>query len=306
MKNIRQLIIVLALAAGILFSCKQSTKAEEVIGEEAEMSSAMTESKTATPTANASEPKKPESQRKFIRTADLKFKAKNVAKVTYEVENITTKLGGFVAYTNLQSQTSSEITNKISSDSSVVTKHFRVENEMILRVPNTKLDSTLKAITPLIAHLDFRVIKADDVSLKLLSNTMAQNRASENTQRLAQAINNKGRKLNDITSAEDVLDSKKALSDQSKLENLSLKDQINFSTINIAMYQDEAVSRELIVNIDNGKYDQSLGSRLLDSLELGWNMIAGILVFFTQLWGIFLIGILIFLGYRKLKPEFRK
>jgi hypothetical protein len=294
MKNTRSLILVLALAAAMTFSCKQNTT------EDMEASSEINTTTSAAAVVTK------DSTRKFIRTADLKFKAKNVAKTTYAVENITTKFGGFVTYTNLQSRTNSEETNKINSDSSVVTRHFTVENEMVLRIPNTRLDSTLKAITPLIEHLDFRVIKADDVSLKLLSNSMAQKRAARNTHRLENAIENKGKKLNDITRAEDLLANKKESSDNSKIESLSLKDQINFSTVNIAMYQSDAVAREMIVNPDDSKYVQGFGSRMLDSLQTGWNMVTALLVFLTNLWALLLLGIIFYITYKKYKFAIKK
>ncbi|HLA56894.1 MAG TPA: DUF4349 domain-containing protein [Flavobacterium sp.] len=298
MKNTRSLIVVLALAAAVIVSCKKESKTETEATTE--------ESAASTTTSSAAVVTKLDSTRKFIRTADLKFKAKDVAKTTYAIENITTKLGGFVAYTNLQSTTNEEQTNKLNADSSVVTKHFTVENEMVLRVPNTRLDSTLKAITPLIGHLDFRVIKANDVSLTMLSNKMAQSRSAESSKRLANAIDGKGKKLNDIANAEDKLTTKKEQSDNAKLENLSLKDQVSFSTVNIAMYQNEAVSHEMIANDDSGKYDQGLGSRFMDSLKTGWNMVTALLVFFTQLWGLLLIVLIAFIGYRKYKLSFKK
>lgn len=293
MKNTRSLIAGLALAAALAFSCKQ-------MHEEKSATEAVSSEPANTVSSSAAVEKKGE-KRKFIRTADLRFKAKSVAKTTYAIENITTKMGGFVTYTNLRSETNSEETSKINTDSSVVTKRFTVINDMVLRVPNTKLDSTLKAITPLIDHLDVRVIKADDVSLKMLSNQMAQSRSSENTKRLENAIDGKGKKLNDITNAEEALAAKKEAGDQSKIDNLSLKDQVDFSTVNIAMYQRESVSREMVANIDNDKYVQDFGSRMSGSLENGWKIITAILVFLTNLWPFLLIGILIIITLKRYK-----
>jgi len=41
--------------------------------------------------------------RRFIRTADLKFKVKSVIKSTYNIEELTSRQDGFVTYTNLTS-----------------------------------------------------------------------------------------------------------------------------------------------------------------------------------------------------------
>ena len=45
---------------------------------------------------------------------------------------------------------------------------------MTLRVPNTTLDGTLKEIASNIDILDYRVIKANNVDLDLLSNSLNQ------------------------------------------------------------------------------------------------------------------------------------
>ena len=44
-----------------------------------------------------------DSTRKFIRTAELKFKVKSVVEATGDIENITTRLVGFVSSTELKS-----------------------------------------------------------------------------------------------------------------------------------------------------------------------------------------------------------
>jgi hypothetical protein len=53
------------------------------------------------------------------------------------------------------------------------------------------------------------VIKADDVSLQLLSNELAKNRLRSSVNRVANAIDSKGKKLNQIVTSEDILESKK-------------------------------------------------------------------------------------------------
>ncbi len=103
---------------------------------------------------------------RFIRTADLKFKVKSVVKATYTIEDIVARQGGFVTYTNLGSQINYSTTTAISADSSLVTNWYTVTNTLVLRVPNVKLDTTLKLIGRTIDFLDYRVIKAEDVALQ--------------------------------------------------------------------------------------------------------------------------------------------
>jgi len=294
MKKVSRAGLVLLMTAVIVYSCKEAVSSEE--------STAMEESVSSTSDSVSSsaavEPKN--SSRKFIRTADIKFKVKNVAKSTYAIEDATTKFGGFVTYTNLQSTISKKEETKVSQDSTLMTTKYAVTNDITIRVPNTRLDTVIKTIAKQVDFLDYRVIKADDVSLKMLANQMAQNRSGVTEKRIEKAIDDKGKKLNNVLDAENQLDAKKEQNDNSKLENLSLKDQVNFSTLTLAVYQNDAVKQEMVANEKSiNAYRPNIGLQIWDSLKTGWYMLEAIIAFVVQLWGIALIGILGWLGYRK-------
>lgn len=294
MKKVPRAGLVLLMTAVVVYSCKEAVNSEEsTVMEESVSSTADSVSSSA-----AVEPKN--SNRKFIRTADIKFKVKNVAKSTYAIEDATTKFGGFVTYTNLQSIISKKEETKVSQDSTLITTKYAVTNDITIRVPNTRLDTVIKTIAKQIDFLDFRVIKADDVSLKMLSNQMAQNRSNISEKRIEKAIDDKGKKLNNVLDAENQLDAKKEQNDNSKLENLSLKDQVNFSTLTLAVYQNDAVKQEMIANEKSiNAYRPNIGLQIWDSLKTGWYMLEAIIAFVVQLWGLALIGVLSWLGYRK-------
>jgi hypothetical protein len=288
------------LLVAIAFSCKDRAAEAPTTEESAAVmeESVTIEAKSATSSSAAVEPKN--SKRKVIRTADIKFKVKNVPKSTYAIEDATTKFGGFVTYTNLQSNVSDKVETKVSQDSTLVTTRFTVENNITIRVPNTRLDTVIKSIAKQIDFLDFRVIKADDVTLQMLSNEMAQNRNENSEKRIEKAIDTKGKKLNNIIDAEDHLDDKKSQNDIHKLENLSLKDQVNFSTLTLQIYQREAVKQEMVANEKSiNAYRPNIGLQIWDSLKTGWFMLEGIIAFVVQLWGIALIAVLGYFGYKK-------
>lgn len=171
-----------------------------------------------------------DSTRRFVRTADLKFKVKSVVNSTYDIENITARQGGFVTFTNLKSEIESRSSFPISADSTLEAVYYTVTNAITIRVPNIKLDTVLREISKNIVYLDHRVIKADDVSLQILSNDMTQKRSATNEKRLTSAIDSRGKRLDETTVAEDVLLGKQEQADNANLANLALKDQIKFST----------------------------------------------------------------------------
>ena len=244
---------------------------------------------------------------KFIRTADLKFEVKSVIKSTYNIEDITNRQGGFVTYTNLTSNIDNVTNIAVTADSSLETKYYTVSNSITLRVPNTKLDTTLKEISKNIDYLDYRIIKADDVFLQILSNNMTQERSAKNEQRLTNAIDNRGKKLSETTVAEEVLLSKQEQADNAKISNLSLMDQINFSTINLYIYQRQTLKRELISNDKNiDEYEPGFGNKMLDALKFGWDIFEAFLLFLIKLWGLFLFGIVAYILYRKFGHKLKR
>ena len=287
-------IVLTLLALGLVLSCKESASKENAAYAE----EAVTDSTSVVSSSAAVENKN--SNRKFVRTADVKFKVKNVAKSTYAIEDATTKFGGFVTYTNLQSNIHSEDKTKVSQDSSLVTTKYKVDNNITIRVPNTKMDTVIKTIAKQIHFLDYRIIKADDVSLQMLSNELAQKRSNSSEKRLENAIDSKGKKLNQIVKAEETLDAKKEQNDASKLQNLSLQDQVNFSTLTINIYQDESIKQEMVANEKSiNAYRPNIGLQIWDSIKTGWFMLENIVSFIVVLWPFVLIGFLGFLGYKK-------
>ena len=231
MKTIAKASTLAVIIAVVLFSCK---KAEVPAEETLDYATAVADSATVSNTQEktTATPKTVE-KRKLIRTADIKFKVKSVVQSTNLIENTTRKWGGLVTYSNLQSTINDQISTKVSQDSTLETTKYKVENTITLRVPQQNMDTVVKEIAKEIDYLDYRLIKADDVALRLLSNELLQKRSATNEKRMANAIDTKGKKINDIMNAETQLENKKAQSDSSAIENLSLQDQINYSTITL-------------------------------------------------------------------------
>lgn len=291
MNKIVKSSLVLLSFTSLLMSCKKAEAPEE---------QATSDVATETAVSSNAAVEKQDSTRKFVRTADIKFKVKNVTQTTYAIENITNKFDGFVTYTNLQSNVIDEFKTKISQDSTLETTRYNVENNITIRVPNKRLDTVIKCIAKQIDFLNYRVIKADDVSLKMLSNQLAQQRSANKEKRVEKAIDTKGKKINDVIDAENNLANQKEQKDLAKLDNLSMQEQVNFSTLTIQIYQGESIKQQMVANTkDYNYYKPNIGLRLLDSLKTGWNILLDIIVFLFQIWWLFLIGITGFFLHKK-------
>lgn len=296
MQTISKLGLITLSAAILFFSCKQRESA-------AEESASNAATKSMSSPSQAS-PQNTLPERKFIRTADLKFKVKNVEKATNAIEKATSNVGGFVTQTNLKSTVLERIETKISQDSLLETTKYAVENNLTIRVPNAKLDTVISVISRQIDFLDFRVIKADDVSIQLLSNQLAQNSSIKKEKRLEKAIDTKGTKLKSIIDAEDKLGDQVEQNDAKKIENLSLEDQVNFSTLSIQIYQRDSCRQDLVTNEKSkNAYRPAFWIEIKDAFHSGWYLIESILTFLMQLWSIIL---LLFIGWLLYKKNFKK
>lgn len=294
--------IIALLSLSLVISCKNSeaekavSSVESANNETKADSSSISDESAATSVAVENQ----KNNRKFVRTADVRFKVKNVVESTTKIEDATTKLGGFVTYTDLESHINRVEKTKVSQDSTLETTRFTVDNSITIRVPNTHLDTILKIISQEVNFLNHRKISANDVTLQMLSNQLAQKRNSITQKRVAKAIDEKGKKLNQVIDAEDKLASQKEQNDTTLLQNLALEDQVSFSTISLDIYQEETVKQEMIVNeMSENEYRPNIGIQLWDGFKSGWFMLEKIVSFVVVLWPFILIGTLSWLGYKK-------
>jgi hypothetical protein len=245
--------------------------------------------------------------RKMIRTAEIQFKVKDVINATYRIENIIVKQNGFVEHTNLSSQINYSKEIEIKEDSTLVTTYYTITNTLILRVPNTKLDTTLKEIAQLVDFMDYRIIDAKDVALDLLSEKLKQNRLARYDSRMKNAVDNQGRRLHDVTDAENNLLYKQEQADEAKLATLQILDKIKFSTITLSLYQNQNIRYETIAKEKKIEpYKTPFEIRFVDALKFGWTMIVEIFLFLINLWAISLIAVLVFFGIKYWRKRRKK
>jgi hypothetical protein len=228
--------------------------------------------------------------RKFIRTADLKFRVKDARWSTLKVEDIVGAHKGFVEFTELRSETLWTQLVAHNEDSSLEIIHYRVVNNMTLRVPNTELDSTLRAIGKLAEFLDFRVIKAENVTLSIKEKQLAANRLKKYDKRVSTAIDNKGNRLSDITDAEENRLNRQEQSDNNLIEELTLQDKIEYSTIQIEMYQRSSTMKTIVESEKEVEpFKESFGTRLMNGVKTGWKILEFIVLAIVNTWSIILI-----------------
>ena len=245
---------------------------------------------------------------KFIRTANLKFKVKDVVQATHIIENVTLKNEGFIIKSNIANQNLMSETINISRDSALLRQEYDLVGNLELRIPYTLLDSALRQIAPLAVIVDYRTIEAADVTTQLMDERMKQQRLNKKQQRVSTAISTRSGKLEDVIAAEESLDYALEQADKAKIKEFSVNDKINYSTININIYQDKISYSETIVRQTEvvKEYTPGFGSQAMDAVKAGWDIISNLFLFLITIWPLLLIavaGVFIFRKYIRKKEQ---
>ena len=237
--------------------------------------------------------------RKFIRQADIRFQVGDVVKCSDDIESIVDKSGGFIASTRLNNDLQNKTRTVISKDSALYQYTYSVTNKFILRVPDTKLDTVIKSLMPLIGHLDYRLITSDDVTLEVLSRERNRIRAKKDADRLMGYINDKDNSGKDKFRYDEKITERNANYEAYLIEQKKLMDQVRFSTINLEIYQDDfTFSKTEVIPVQIKPYQPGFFNEIKDSLAVGWQVIMTLLLFIAKIWSLLILAFIAFVIIR--------
>jgi len=239
--------------------------------------------------------------KKFIKTAETKFLVKNVRIASEKIEDLAPKYDGYLTYSELRNRESDYSRTEVSRDSVVISKTIVVENHIILRIPNEKVDSLVRELNKLVLFLDYRIVKMDDISFTLLANQKATERLKNYDARQKQHIDTKESKLKETTAAEENILNRQIQADKLQVENSALADQLKYCTLSIHIYQNPILYKETQVLLNADAFRSNLFIRIRDAMVDGWIMFEHFIVFLFRIWWLILstIGVLLIFKYRK-------
>ncbi len=248
---------------------------------------------------------KGDTNRTFIRKADLCFKVKDVKTSTFKIEQIVNANNGYVTTSNLESTINSKSSVRTSKDSVMDVINYTVQSNIVVRIPNEDLDETLAEISGLIDYLDYRRINAEDVTSQFEYGALAEKRYAKHTNRLEKAIDQKGKKLTQLVEAENNLLDKQQGVDALQINSNELAYGVKYSTIAINVYQKEYIKKEVSAYfVPVEPYKPSFGSDLKIATSAGLVVFEELILFFIKLWPIALLVtgfVFIFKRIRKFK-----
>ena len=243
--------------------------------------------------------------KKFIKTADLRFKVNNVEKTTQIIERLALRLGGYIQQSQIKSNYVSSRNIEISSDTIMEVLEYYVDNNMVIRVPSIYFDSVLAEITKEHIYLDRREVKTEDVSTVFLRNKLKEEKRTEYEKRIQKAVDKAPRKLDDIVMAERTASDLADIAIDKKIDNYKLQDRIDFSAISLNFYQSNNIHKELVENTRLSEYQPSFWQRAWKALQVGWEVVLEIIVGLLYLWPLYLIAIGVYYLVKYIRERMR-
>ncbi len=244
--------------------------------------------------------------KKFIKTADLRFKVENVEKTTRTIEQLALKLGGYIQHSQIRSNYVTSRNIEVSSDTIMEVLEYYVDNNMVIRVPSIYFDSVLTEIAKEHIYLDHRQVKTEDVSTIFLRNKLKEEKRTEYEKRIQKAVDKAPRKLDDIVMAEKQASDLADIAIDKKIDNYNLQDKIDYSTIALNFYQANNIHKEFVENTRLTEYQPGFWQRAWKALQVGWKVVLEIIIGLLYLWPLYLIAIGVIYLIKYLRTRIKK
>lgn len=244
--------------------------------------------------------------KKFIRTAEARFRVANVRKATETIENMAAEAGGYVTYSYLRNNETDRSRDRISRDSVLISRQVVVQNDIVLRIPNENLDTLVRRLNKLVLFLDYRIIKMDDVTYTMLARQKAAERLKAYDERQKGHIDEGKLKSKETRSAEEDRLQKQTMADENEIRNLELEDQVKYCNFTVIIYQSPVIVTETVGEVNVDAYRPNLFVRIWEALGDGWVIFEAFIVFMFRIWWLFAIGAVIVGGIVVFKRDKKK
>jgi hypothetical protein len=262
-----------------IWSCNSSNKMES-----ADTTQALNESSADTVSSD-----------KIIKTADMRFRVKDVQAVKETLSNSIKEEGGMVVEFTVQSNIMRTEKTKYSTDSLLELTSYRKEGQVVAKVPSDKLDDFTNKVVKMAVFVDQQSLKLDDQSMNYLSNALKNRNRVEAVQQLNKHAN---KKSNNVETALEIKDDYV----DKKIQNQVIDSRVKYSTITLNFYQDNTVQKLVVGNDDLYDYRPAFLNRFWLGIQNGWVIFKEFILILTNLWVLILLagaGYFVFRHYRR-------
>lgn len=238
---------------------------------------------------------------KIIKTADMKFRVKDVQSTKEKISAILKTEGGAIGEVSIISNIQNTEKVKYSSDSLLELTAYRTEGLMVARVPSEKLDDFTNQVARMAVFVDHQSLKFDDQSLSYLTSELK----SINREEAVAQLEKKANKKKEVIASKDVSKSL-ALKDEyvdQKVKNMSINSRVQYSDVTLNFYQDHTVKQIVVGNDNLSDYRPPFFQRVVINLQGGWFIFKEFILMLLNIWSILVLIAVGYFVYRYYKRQ---
>lgn len=230
---------------------------------------------------------------KIIKTADMRFRVKDVQQTKEQLAAAIKAEGGMLAEFNIQSVVQESDKVKFSLDSLKEITSYRKEGVVVAKVPSEKLDEFTNVAARLAIFVDAQSMKMDDQGIAYLSNQM---KLRNREKALRSVDKHSSKKVSTVKTGLAVGDDYV----EKKIENIETDQKVRFSTITFSFYQANTVQSTIVSNDNLRDYGPGFFKRVGLNIASGWSFLKEIILGMLSVWPLLLLALLMYFGFRYL------
>ncbi|GAA3612395.1 DUF4349 domain-containing protein [Flavivirga amylovorans] len=212
---------------------------------------------------------------KIIKSANAKYKVKDVKKATNQIKRMAYKYGAYI------------------SDLRFDNNLYKKENRFTLKVPEQYFDSMMDSIGSFVEFIDYENITTQDVTEEYIDIETRLKTKLEVKQRYESILRKNAITVEDILATEDKL---RVIQEEIEVAQGRLKyltNKVSYSTIQIDLYETVVYKEEPTA------YNKTFWSKSKEGISFGWDFIESIVIGMIHIWPLIIIGVLIFFLIKK-------
>ncbi|WP_298340953.1 DUF4349 domain-containing protein [uncultured Algibacter sp.] len=212
---------------------------------------------------------------KIIKSANARYKVKNVKEATYKIKAIAQKHGAYISDLRFQNDL------------------YKKENRFTIKVPQKYFDIVMDSVNTVVDFVEYENITTKDVTEEYIDLETRLKTKLEVKERYESILRKNAKTVEDILKTEDKLRiiQEEIESAQGRLKYLTNK--VSFSTIQIDLY-------ESVDYIEEPKsYTKTFLDKSKEGISNGWFFIESFIIVLINIWPLLIIGLASFFLVRK-------
>jgi len=266
-------VLILSAMFVFLLGCNHSEIEDKVVVENADISEEF-----EAVTSDESKVKKPNSSfpdLKIIKSANVRYKVKDVKKATKHIKRI------------------SNIYNSYVSELRFENNLYKKENRFTMKVPAKDFDVIMDSISSVAEFIEFENITTKDVTSEYIDVEARLKTKLEVKKRYELILRNRAKSVEDLLDVEEKLQHIQEEIESSQGRLKYLKNKVAFSTIQVDLYETVEFKEE------PKQYKKTFLSELKEAFISGWDFIKSFFISLIYIWPLILIGAVVFIIIRK-------